>query len=74
MYARKEAMFSCQVEGTQRSVQDVVAAEARIFSPEPTRRTRYSTRSALCTTGWKAGGPDSTLRFSVAYALFTAMP
>lgn len=34
MYVRKEAVLSSQIEGTQSSLQDVLAAEARIFSPE----------------------------------------
>jgi Fic family protein len=33
MYVRKEAVLSSQIEGTQSSLQDVLAAEARIFSP-----------------------------------------
>jgi Fic family protein len=32
MYVRKEAVLSSQIEGTQSSLQDVLAAEARIFS------------------------------------------
>lgn len=32
MYVRKEAVLSSQIEGTQGSLQDVLAAEARIFS------------------------------------------
>jgi len=34
MYVRKEAVLSSQIEGTQSSLQDVLAAEARIFSPD----------------------------------------
>ncbi len=34
MYIRKEAVLSSQIEGTQSSLQDVLAAEARIFSPD----------------------------------------
>jgi Fic family protein len=34
MYVRKEAVLSSQIEGTQSSLQDVLAAEARILSPE----------------------------------------
>lgn len=33
MYVRKEAVLSSQIEGTQSSLQDVLAAEARLFSP-----------------------------------------
>lgn len=33
MYVRKEAVLSSQIEGTQSSLQDVLAAEARVFSP-----------------------------------------
>ncbi len=32
MYVRKEAVLSSQIEGTQSSLQDLLAAEARIFS------------------------------------------
>ncbi len=32
MYVRKEAVLSSQIEGTQSSLQDVLAAEARVFS------------------------------------------
>ena len=35
MYVRKEAVLSSQIEGTQSSLQDVLAAEARIFKPSP---------------------------------------
>jgi Fic family protein len=34
MYVRKEAVLSSQIEGTQSSLQDVLAAEARVFSPD----------------------------------------
>ena len=34
MYVRKEAVLSSQIEGTQSSLQDLLAAEARIFTPE----------------------------------------
>lgn len=34
MYVRKEAVLSSQIEGTQSSLQDLLVAEARIFSPE----------------------------------------
>lgn len=34
MYVRKEAVLSSQIEGTQSSLQDLLAAEARIFSQE----------------------------------------
>ena len=34
MYVRKEAVLSSQIEGTQSSLHDVLAAEARIFSPD----------------------------------------
>jgi Fic family protein len=33
MYVRKEAVLSSQIEGTQSSLQDVLAAEARILAP-----------------------------------------
>ncbi len=33
MYIRREAVLSSQIEGTQSSLQDVLAAEARILSP-----------------------------------------
>ncbi len=33
MYIRKEAVLSSQIEGTQSSLQDVLAAEAKIFMP-----------------------------------------
>ncbi|MBF0502432.1 MAG: Fic family protein [Candidatus Riflebacteria bacterium] len=34
MYVRKEAVLSSQIEGTQSSLQDVLAAEAKIFAPD----------------------------------------
>ena len=34
MYVRKEAVLSSQIEGTQSSLNDLLEAEARIFSPE----------------------------------------
>ncbi len=34
MYVRKEAVLSSQIEGTQSSLQDLLAAEAKIFSPK----------------------------------------
>lgn len=34
MYVRKEAVLSSQIEGTQSSLQDLLAAEASIFAPE----------------------------------------
>jgi len=34
MYVRKEAVLSSQIEGTQSSLQDVLAAEANIFTPD----------------------------------------
>ena len=37
MYVRKEAVLSSQIEGTQSSLQDVLAAEAKILSPERPR-------------------------------------
>ena len=33
MYVRKEAVLSSQIEGTQSSLQDVLATEAKIFTP-----------------------------------------
>src|ERR1700704_6091731 len=33
MYVRKEAVLSSQIEGTQSSLQDLLAAEARILGP-----------------------------------------
>ncbi len=34
MYVRKEAVFSSQIEGTQSSLQDLLAAEADVFGPD----------------------------------------
>jgi Fic family protein len=34
MYVRKEAVLSSQIEGTQSSLQDLLAAEAEIFAPD----------------------------------------
>lgn len=34
MYVRKEAVLSSQIEGTQSSLQDLLAAEARVFAPQ----------------------------------------
>lgn len=34
MYVRKEAVLSSQIEGTQSSLQDVLAAEAKNLAPE----------------------------------------
>jgi Fic family protein len=34
MYVRKEAVLSSQIEGTQSSLQDLIAAEARVLSPD----------------------------------------
>ena len=34
MYVRKEAVLSSQIEGTQSSLQDLLAAEADLFGPE----------------------------------------
>jgi len=34
MYVRKEAVLSSQIEGTQSSLQDLLEAEARVFSPD----------------------------------------
>jgi Fic family protein len=45
MYVRKEAVLSSQIEGTQSSLQDVLAAEAKILHPE--RHRRYA-----CTGMW----------------------
>jgi Fic family protein len=33
MYVRKEAVLSSQIEGTQSSLQDLLAAEAKVFAP-----------------------------------------
>ena len=40
MYVRKEAVLSSQIEGTQSSLQDVLAAEAKIFDRERPRDVR----------------------------------
>src|SRR6478672_8973722 len=37
MYVRKEAVLSSQIEGTQSSLQDVLAAEAKIHDPDTPR-------------------------------------
>lgn len=37
MYVRKEAVLSSQIEGTQSSLQDLLAAEAKILDPEQPR-------------------------------------
>ena len=37
MYVRKEAVLSSQIEGTQSSLQDLLAAEADLFSPDQPR-------------------------------------
>jgi Fic family protein len=37
MYVRKEAVLSSQIEGTQSSLQDLLAAEAQVFSPDHPR-------------------------------------
>jgi len=37
MYVRKEAVLSSQIEGTQSSLQDVLAADAQILSPDRPR-------------------------------------
>jgi Fic family protein len=37
MYVRKEAVLSSQIEGTQSSLQDLLAAEARILTPDRPR-------------------------------------
>ncbi len=39
MYVRKEAVLSSQIEGTQSSLQDVLAAEAQVLSPDRPRDT-----------------------------------
>ena len=39
MYVRKEAVLSSQIEGTQSSLQDVLAAEARLRTPNRPRDT-----------------------------------
>lgn len=40
MYIRQEALLSSQIEGTQSTLQDVLAAEANILSPGPLREAR----------------------------------
>lgn len=37
MYVRQEAVLSSQIEGTQSSLQDLLAAEAKLFDPERPR-------------------------------------
>src|SRR6266516_1807617 len=37
MYVRKEAVLSSQIEGTQSSLQDLLAAEAQVLTPENPR-------------------------------------
>ena len=37
MYVRKEAVLSCQIEGTQSSLQDLLAAEAQVLDPKRPR-------------------------------------
>jgi Fic family protein len=37
MYVRKEAVLSSQIEGTQSSLQDLLAAEAHVFDPKQPR-------------------------------------
>ena len=37
MYVRKEAVLSSQIEGTQSSLQDLLAAEAQILDPDQPR-------------------------------------
>lgn len=37
MYVRKEAVLSSQIEGTQSSLQDLIAAEAEVLSPDRPR-------------------------------------
>jgi len=34
MYVRKEAVLSSQIEGTQSSLQDLLAAEAQVLTPD----------------------------------------
>src|SRR5262249_29182132 len=34
MYVRKEAVLSSQIEGTQSSLQDLLAAEAKLYNPD----------------------------------------
>ena len=45
MYVRKEAVLSSQIEGTQSSLQDVLAAEAHILSADQPRVPGGSDRS-----------------------------
>jgi len=55
MYIRKEAVLSSQIEGTQSSLQDVLAAEAKIFNQGDPGDVGATT-SGLCATvcnGWK---------------------
>ncbi|RLF27226.1 MAG: Fic family protein [Thermoplasmata archaeon] len=40
MYVRKEAVLSSQIEGTQSSLQDVLSAEAKIYSPDRPKDVR----------------------------------
>jgi Fic family protein len=40
MYVRKEAVLSSQIEGTQSSLQDLLAAEAQTVRPGPAARRR----------------------------------
>ena len=40
MYVRKEAVLSSQIEGTQSSLQDLLAAEAKVFAKSSERRKR----------------------------------
>src|SRR5262245_7561345 len=45
MYVRKEAVLSSQSEGTQSSLQDLLAAEAKLYNPDaPERRGTARTR------------------------------
>jgi hypothetical protein len=37
MYVRKKAVLSSQIEGTQSSLQDLLAAEARLFEESTPR-------------------------------------
>lgn len=37
MYLRKEALLSSQIEGTQSSLQNLLAAEAQFFDPDTPR-------------------------------------
>lgn len=39
MYVRKEAVLSSQIEGTQSSLRDLLAAEAQMLTPVPDRET-----------------------------------